>query len=61
MERLSRRFVGHLVRGQLAQLFVNQRKQFLGGRSFALLDAIQDAGDFAHRRLFTKIRERKEA
>jgi hypothetical protein len=33
---------------QLAQFFLNQRQEFFGGLSFALLHAIEDARDLAH-------------
>ena len=41
-------FTGHLVRGQLAQFFVNERQQFLRGIGITLLDSVQNTGDFAH-------------
>jgi hypothetical protein len=48
LEGLARHFVGHLVRRELAQFVVDQRQEFLGGLSFALVHAIQDACDLAH-------------
>ena len=37
-----------LCRGELAQLFVNQREQFLSRIAIALLNALEDLGDIAH-------------
>ena len=48
LERLARLLLGQPLRGQLAQLVVDQRQQLLGGVRVALLDGGQDAGDLAH-------------
>jgi hypothetical protein len=48
LERVPGRFLGHLVSGQLTQLFINQRQQFLGGAAVALPDAFEDPRDVAH-------------
>ena len=48
LERLTGRFVGHLVRRQFAQLLVHQREQFVGGVGIAFLDGSQDMSDVAH-------------
>ena len=48
LERVARRFPGHFMRRQFAQLFINQREQFLGRPLIALLDALEDLGDIAH-------------
>jgi len=48
LQGLSRRFVRHLVRRQSAQLLIDERQQFVGGRRIALFDSEQDAGDVAH-------------
>ena len=37
LQSLAGRLLGHLVRGELAQLLVNQRQQFFSGRKFASL------------------------
>src|SRR5262249_12241873 len=37
-----------LLRGELAQLVVDQRQELLGGGRIALLDGGQDAGDLTH-------------
>ncbi len=42
-------FVSHPGRGKLAEFLINQREQFVGGHGVALLSAIEDAGDIAHR------------
>jgi len=47
---VARRLVGHLVRGKFAEFLVDEREQFLGGFSFALLHAVKDARDIAHGR-----------
>ena len=49
-ERLSRLFLGQLLRRQLAQLVVDQRQELLGGVRVALLDGGQDARDVGHSR-----------
>ena len=48
LQRLAGRFLGHLLRRQLAQLLVHQWQQLLGGMGIALLGRGQDAGDFFH-------------
>ena len=48
LERLARLLVGQLLRGQLAQLVVDQRQELLGGVRIALLDGGQDARNFVH-------------
>ena len=48
LEGVSGRFVGHLVRGQSAEFFVDEREQFLSGLGFALLHAVEYARDIAH-------------
>jgi len=48
MQRLARRLIGHLARGQLAEFIVNERKQFLRGVGVALFQRTEDAGDIAH-------------
>ena len=42
------------MRGEMAQFFINERKQFLGGLEVALLDAVQDDRDVAHARRITR-------
>src|SRR6266446_1558683 len=56
LERLTRRFVGHLRRRELAQLLIHQREQFVGGVGVALLDGRQDMSDVAHARRPTRFR-----
>ena len=48
LQRLVRRFVGHLVGGELAQFFIDQRQQFIGGFGVAVFDGLQNLGDVAH-------------
>ena len=48
---MTRRFVGHPARGEVAQFLVNERQQFLRGFGIAFLSTFQDAGDVAHRAL----------
>src|SRR5262245_27633556 len=48
LKSLPGRFVGHFVRGEFAEFFVNQRKELIGGFGVTLMDGIQDLGDFAH-------------
>ena len=48
LERLPRSFLGHPRRGKFAQFLVNQWQEFLGGLSFALMHASQDARHLAH-------------
>ena len=48
LERLAGLLLGQLLRGQPAQLVVDQRQELLGGLRVALLDGGQDARDFGH-------------
>ena len=50
LERVVGRFVGHFLRSELAQLVVNQGKQFFGGGRVTLLDGVKYAGNVAHGR-----------
>ena len=50
LERLPGLLLGQPLRGQLAQLVVDQRQQLLGGLRVALLDGREDAGHVIHRR-----------
>jgi len=47
LQGLCRRLVGHLVRGQSAELSVNERQEPLGG-VFALLNSLKNLSDVAH-------------
>ena len=47
LQSLVRRFVGHARRRQLAQLLIDQRKQFIGGPGIAMLDGLKNAGNVA--------------
>ena len=42
-------FVRHLRRGELAEFVINQRQSSLGGGWIDLLEAIEEARDFASR------------
>ena len=46
--RLPRRFPGKLLRGQLAQLVVDQRQELAGGVRVAFGDGVQGLGDLPH-------------
>jgi hypothetical protein len=48
LQRLVRRFVGHLVGGELAQFFIDQRQQFISGFGVALFDGVENVGDVVH-------------
>ena len=48
-------------RSQPAQFIIDKRQQLLGCLGAALLGAVEDARDFAHALMLTKIREHKEA
>ena len=48
LERLVAGFPGHLGRGQLAQLVINQGQEFVGRLRIALLKALQHDGDVVH-------------
>ena len=50
LEGLPRLLLGQLLRGQFAQLVVDQRQQLLGGLGVALLDRREDPCHFIHRR-----------
>lgn len=49
LECLTGWHCGHAGGGELAQLFIDQRQQFVGGFMVALLDAIENARNLAHR------------
>jgi hypothetical protein len=44
----ARRFVGHLLGGELAEFVVNERQQLLSGFRVALLNAVEDVRDITH-------------
>jgi hypothetical protein len=45
---MSRSFLRHPGRGELAQFLIDQREQLASGVRIALLDGRQDARDIAH-------------
>src|SRR5262249_10508300 len=50
VERLPWGLAGHPLRGQAARLLVDEREELAGRLPVALLDGVQDAGNFTHRR-----------
>src|SRR5688572_2691446 len=50
LERLARLLLGQPLRGQLAQLVVDQGQELLGRVGVAPLDGREDAGHVVHRR-----------
>ena len=50
MERVTGGFVRHLVRGELAQLLIDERQQFLRGFGIARTNCAQQLSDFGHGR-----------
>jgi hypothetical protein len=48
VERVIGPFLGHIRRGQLAQLVVNQRQELCRGVWVAMLNRIQEASDLVH-------------
>ena len=48
LERLAGLLLRELLGGQLAELVVDQRQEFLGRLGIALLDGREDAGDVVH-------------
>jgi len=48
LQGLSGRFPSHLLRRELAQLFVDQRQEFIRRLGIALINALKDDGEFAH-------------
>jgi hypothetical protein len=48
IQRLPWLLPGELLRGELAQLVVDQRQQLVGGVRIALVDGLEDAGDVGH-------------
>ncbi len=48
LEGVAGGFAGHLVRGQFAQLFIDNRKQFLRGPGIAAPDGSEQMGDVRH-------------
>ena len=57
LQRLARPLPGQLLRGQPAQLIVDQRQQLRGGPRVARLGRRQDAGHVAHR--WSLLRDRR--
>ena len=49
LQRLTGTFARHLLRGQLAQLLVNEWEQFIRGVRVALLQSLKDDGEFSSR------------
>src|SRR6266568_954732 len=48
LQSLARHFLGHLVRGELAQLLVNERQQLFRSVGITLPYSVQNARDIAH-------------
>ena len=48
LQRLARRFIPHLVRGELPQLVVNQRQQLLRRSWITRFNLAEDLGDIVH-------------
>src|SRR6058998_516182 len=48
LQRVARRFIGHLVRSQATQFIIDQRQQLIGGGGIALLRRFKDARDVTH-------------
>jgi hypothetical protein len=48
LKRLAGLFMGHLASRQAPQLVINERQQLFCGVRVALLNAVQNACDFAH-------------
>ena len=48
LKRLPRLFVDQLLRGELAELFVNKRQKLFSGARVALLHGGQDSSDVGH-------------
>src|SRR6185503_18271900 len=49
LKGLSGFLIGHLGGGEFAQLCINEREQFIGRLGIALLNAVEDARDVAHK------------
>jgi hypothetical protein len=49
LERLTGRFIRHPGGRQFAQLFIDERQQFVGGVGITLLDGRQEVSNIAHR------------
>ncbi len=49
LERLARRLMGQPLRGELAQLVINQGEQSLRRLGISLLDRRENSGDVVHR------------
>ena len=48
VERLPRLFLHELLRRELAQLVIDQREKPIRGVRIALIDGVQDVGNFGH-------------
>jgi len=55
LERLSGFFLGHFIRGELAQFLVDQRQQLTGRLPVASINRVEQLGDLGHSRDLTKI------
>lgn len=61
LQSLAGIFTRHLCGGEFAQLFVHERQQFGGGVRIALIQPLQDDGEFAHAETNTEFRPGIEA
>ena len=48
LQRLAWLFLGELLGGKFTKLVVHQGQQLLGGLRIAMVDGVQDSGDFVH-------------
>ncbi len=49
LQGMARGFVRHLGSGQLAQLLIDQRQQFVGGLGIAVLDSLKNVSNVANK------------
>ena len=60
LERLPGGFVRHFLRSELAQLFIDERQEFVRRVRVAPINALQNDGEFAHAEIITGFRGRIE-
>jgi hypothetical protein len=60
LKSLARRLRGHFVRGNLLQLFINQRDEFVRGCCVPLLHAMEDVGEIANGLILTSAAQKVE-
>ena len=61
LQGLAGIFARHFLRGEFAQFFVHKREEFICRVRVALINALENDGEFAHAGIITGFHGRKEA